>query len=79
MNVSGYNELLSRLTRRIGQALSQPLPKGNRIAEHLAKPYLQMNTAAWPTALDDYIRERLFAKRSSPSRKKAGACCCCSR
>ena len=66
MNVSGYNELLSRLTRRIGQALSQPLPAGNRIADHLATPYLQMHTVALATALDDYIRERLFAEAFEP-------------
>jgi type III restriction enzyme len=66
MNVGGYNELLSRLTRRIGQALSQPLPKGNRIAEHLATPYLQVNTTALAEALDDYIRERLFDEEFEP-------------
>lgn len=66
MNVSGYNELLSRLTRRIGQALSQPLPKGNRIAEHMAMPYLQVNTVVLATALDTYIRERLFNEMFEP-------------
>lgn len=66
MNVSGYNELLSRLTRRIGQGLSQPLPKGNRIAEHLATPYLQVNTVQLATALDDYIREQLFRESFEP-------------
>jgi len=66
MNVTGYNELLSRLTRRIGQALSQPLPKGNRVARHLATPYLQVNTVALATALDDYIRKRLFREPFEP-------------
>jgi len=66
MNVSGYNELLSRLTRRIGQALSQPLPKGKRVAQHMAMPYLQVNTIALATALDDYIRERLFREPFEP-------------
>ena len=66
MNVGGYNELLSRLTRRVGQALSQPLPKGNRIAEHLSTPYLQVNTTALAEALDDYIRERLFGEGFEP-------------
>lgn len=66
MNVTGYNELLSRLTRRIGQALNQPLPKGNRIADHLATPYLQVHTAALAMALDDYIRERLFREPFEP-------------
>jgi type III restriction enzyme len=67
MDVSGYNEFLSRLTRRIGQALSQPLPaKGNRVAEHLAMPYLQVNTAALATALDEFIREYLFGESFEP-------------
>lgn len=66
MNVHGYNELLSRLTRRIGQALSQPLPKGKGMAQRAAKPYLQVNTVALATALDDYIRERLFREPFEP-------------
>lgn len=66
MNVSGYNEFLSRLTRRIGQALSQPLPKGRKVAEHLALPYLQVNTVALAGALDDYVRERLFGEPFEP-------------
>jgi type III restriction enzyme len=66
MNVNGYNELLSRLTRRIGQALSQPLPKGNRIAQHLVTPYLQVNTVALASAIDDYVRERLFREAFEP-------------
>ena len=60
MNVSGYNDFLSRLTRRIAQALSQPLPKGRKVAHHLANPYLQVNTAELAGALESYIRERLF-------------------
>lgn len=66
MDVGGYNELLSRLTRRVGQALSNPLPKGNRIAEHLAKPYLQVNTTVLATALDQYIREQMFGEEFEP-------------
>lgn len=60
MNVAGYNDFLSRLTRRIAQALSQPLPKTNKIAAHLANPYLQVNTAELAAWLESYIRERLF-------------------
>ncbi|TCZ84256.1 DEAD/DEAH box helicase family protein [Lysobacter sp. N42] len=66
MNVSGYNEYLSRLTRRVAQALSSPLPRGNRVAEHLATPYMQVNTTVLAQALDDYIRERLFAESFEP-------------
>lgn len=66
MNVTGYNDFLTRLTRRIGQALSQPLPRGNKIASHLANPYLQVNSAELAAWLDEYIRERLFGAGFEP-------------
>jgi len=66
MNVSGYNDFLARLTRRISQALNQPLPKGNKIAAHLANPYLQVNTADLTGALDDYIWTQLFGSPFNP-------------
>lgn len=66
MNVGGYNEYLSRLTRRISQALSEPVPKGNKIATHLAKPYLQVNTAELTGWLDDYIWTQLFGAAFNP-------------
>jgi type III restriction enzyme len=66
MNVTGYNDFLSRLTRRIGQGLSQPLPKGNKIANHLGNPYLQVNTAELTGWLDDYIWWRLFGEEFNP-------------
>jgi type III restriction enzyme len=66
MNVSGYNEFLVRITRRISQALSSPVPKGNKIASHLANPYLQVHTAQLAQVLDDYIHERLFGEWFEP-------------
>ena len=67
MNVSGYNELLSRLTFRISRLLSEPVKAGGRrVAEHLAKPYLQVDTVILAAALDEYIRERLFGAGFEP-------------
>ena len=66
MNVGGYNEYLARLTRRISQALSSDLPRGNRVATHLAKPYLQVNTAELTGWLDDYIWTQLFDAAFNP-------------
>ena len=66
MNVGGYNDYLARLTRRISQALSEPLPKGNKIATHLAKPYLQVNTADLTGWIDDYVWTQLFAEAFNP-------------
>ncbi|HWG10498.1 MAG TPA: DEAD/DEAH box helicase family protein [Rhodanobacteraceae bacterium] len=66
MNVGGYNELLARLTRRITQALSQPLTGGRKIADQWAKPYTQVSSAALAAAIDDYIHERLFREDFEP-------------
>lgn len=66
MNVGGYNDYLARLTRRISQALSEPLPKGNKVATHLAKPYLQVNTAELTGWLDDYVWTQLFGPAFNP-------------
>lgn len=66
MNVLGYNDLLARLSRRIAQALNQPLPKGNRIAANLANPYMQLNMAELAAALDGYIRNHLFGAIYAP-------------
>ena len=66
MNVGGYNDYLARLTRRISQALSSDLPKTGKIATHLAKPYLQVNTAELTGWLDDYIWTQLFAQTFNP-------------
>ena len=66
MSVTGYNDYLARLTRRISQALSDPLPRGNRIATHMAKPYMQVNTAELTGWLDDYIWTQLFSQAFNP-------------
>jgi len=79
MNVTGYNDFLTRLTRRIGQALSQPLPKGNKIAAHLANPYLQVNTAELAVGWRITFVSDCSALISSPWLTKTGACCCYSR
>lgn len=66
MNVGGYNDYLARLTRRISQALNTPLPKGNKVATHLAQPYWQAHTADLTGWLDDYIWTQLFGQTFNP-------------
>lgn len=61
MNVAGYNDYLSRLTRRIGQALNYSVNKGNRVSHHAANPYLQTGTVYLTAWIDQYIREQLFS------------------
>ncbi|GAC1377423.1 MAG: hypothetical protein NVS3B3_18790 [Aquirhabdus sp.] len=66
MNVAGYNDYLSRLTRRIGQALSHAVSKGNRTANHVATPYMQTNMSNLTGWIDRYIRHQLFAMMFDP-------------
>lgn len=65
MNVTGYNDYLARLTRRISQALSESLPKGTKVT-HLAKPYLQVHTADLTGWIDDYVWTQLFGGTFNP-------------
>lgn len=65
MNVEGYNELLSRLTYRISQALNATLGAGKQ-AMHQVKPYMQVNTADLMGWVDDYIWTRLFNQAFNP-------------
>jgi len=66
MSVGGYNDWLARLTRRIGQALSQDLSKSRKVADHHTKPYMQFDTAILAGWLERYIRERLFGEPFDP-------------
>lgn len=66
MNVEGYNDFISRLTRRIAQALNTPVTKGNRVADHIPSPYLQANTVQLAGWLDAYIRQTLFNANFDP-------------
>ena len=66
MNVNGYNDYLTRMGRRIAQALSSSLPKGNKIASHVAHPYLHTGSHEMIGALDEYIREMLFGGAFNP-------------
>ncbi|MFA5590844.1 MAG: DEAD/DEAH box helicase family protein [Lysobacteraceae bacterium] len=66
MSINGYNEWLSRMTRRISQALQVPLPGGNQIADHMPRPYWQAGSDDLAASLDDYVREQLFNTRFEP-------------
>lgn len=66
MSVNGYNDYLSRMGRRIGQALRSDLPKGNKIASHVAHPYRHMGSAELVAALDEYVRFYLFTSEFEP-------------
>lgn len=65
MNVAGYNEYLARLSRRIAQALSEPL-KGTRVASHVRMPYMQVDVAELAGWIDDYVWLHLFGRTFNP-------------
>jgi type III restriction enzyme len=66
MNVGGYNDYLSRMGRRIAQALQAPLPKGNKISAHIPHPYMHMSSSEMIATLDEYVRFHLFATDFDP-------------
>jgi type III restriction enzyme len=66
MTVAGYNDYLLRMTRRISQALTSSLPASGKVATHIEKPYMQVNTAALTGWLDDYIWTQLFGQPYNP-------------
>jgi type III restriction enzyme len=69
LNVAGHNDGLSRPTRRISQAVHEPLSKfakTGKVATHLAKPCLQVNTTTLTGWLDDCIWPCLFGDAFNP-------------
>ena len=64
MNVGGYNEYLARLTTRISQVLSHPVPKKGSGKKLM--PYWQTQTAELTGWLDDYIHTQLFGAPFNP-------------
>lgn len=67
MTATGYNDYISRIVRRIGELLTQPLTSSSKVFANKANfPYLQVNKphlAAW---IDSYIRTRLFGRPVNP-------------
>lgn len=67
MTATGYNDYISRIVRRIGDSMSQPLTKSAKVYANQAQfPHLQVNKpqiAAW---VDRYIRNRLFKVSFAP-------------
>jgi len=61
MTATGYNDYISRIVRRIGELLSQPLTKSAKDYVNKAHfPYLQVNKPQLASWIDGYIRARLF-------------------
>ena len=66
MTATGYNDYLARLTKRLGQALSQPLTKSSKSLNQSKFPYLQIDQSAIAGSLDAYIKQRLFGDSFNP-------------
>lgn len=67
MTATGYNDYLGRLTRRITEALSEPLTDSSKkFANQSRFPHIQINRAILAHEIDDYIRTRLFQQDFEP-------------
>lgn len=67
MSATGYNDYISRLVRRIGELLSQPLTSSSKIFANQSQfPYMHANKAQLAGWIDRYIRMALFGQLFNP-------------
>lgn len=67
MTATGYNDYISRLVRRIGELLSQPLTSSSKVFANQGQfPHMQVNKPQLAGWVDRYIRTALFGQRFDP-------------
>jgi len=67
MTATGYNDYISRIVRRIGDMLSQPITRSSKVyANQSQYPYMQANKPQLAAWVDTYIRRRLFNENFDP-------------
>lgn len=67
MTATGYNDFISRIVRRIGELLTQPVTASSKtFANKAAFPYLQIQKPQMAGWIDTYIRNRLFGAAFNP-------------
>ncbi|WP_024510060.1 DEAD/DEAH box helicase family protein [Bradyrhizobium sp. ARR65] len=68
MTATGYNEYLSRITRRITEAvtLTDTTSSSKAFANASKFPYIQINRAELAEGIDTFIRQRLFGQTLDP-------------
>lgn len=67
MTATGYNDYVSRLVRRIGELMSQPLTASSKVYANQGQfPHLQVNKPQIAGWVDRYVRNRLFMVSFDP-------------
>lgn len=67
MTATGYNDYLSRMTRRISEALHVGLTRSAKTYSEITKyPFLQVHQPLLTAWVDSYIRQRLFGRPFNP-------------
>ena len=67
MTATGYNDYLARITRRITEAVTQPLTDSStKFANATKFPYVQINRAEMAEGIDHFIQTGLFAGPFDP-------------
>lgn len=67
MTATGYNDYLSRITKRIGDLLSEPKASGRKTsANETIMPYMQVQRHEVTALLDRYIKTHLFGPDFKP-------------
>ena len=67
MTATGYNDYVSRIVRRIGELMSQPLTASSKVYANQGQyPHLQVNKPQIAGWVDRYVRNRLFMVSFDP-------------
>ena len=67
MTATGYNDFLARMVRRISDSLSAPVTGSSKVFANISKfPFLQVNLPQLSAWVDEFIRQKLFAREFDP-------------
>ena len=67
MTATGYNDFIARMVRRISDSLTAPVTGSSKVFANISKfPFLQVNLPQLSAWVDEFIRQKLFARQFDP-------------
>lgn len=67
MTATGYNDFIARMVKRISDSLTAPVTGSSKVFANISKfPFLQVNLPQLSAWVDEFIRQKLFARQFDP-------------
>jgi type III restriction enzyme len=67
MTATGYNDFIARMVKRISDSLHAPVTGSSKVFANISKfPFLQVNLPQLSAGVDEFVRQRLFAREFDP-------------